>query len=178
MEARRTCTLRAVESYPDDVGNCRIRLESDVMSYLQLSNGDIVRLEGHDTAFALAYHDNHRSGGVETVRIDGFSRWNIDIELDDEVTIWKSNPLTEAVQVVLELPSDFKCPMSDEENDIIHQQLIGIPVVSGQVVPIELSSSMAQSGQNILGISIAEIMPEKSAIIGSDTTIVINENGG
>ena len=75
------------ESKQRDVGKKRARIGPDAMDYLNVSPGDIIKIIGKRTTCAIVWPADEDEKYPDTIRIDGQTRKNLGVSLNDEMFI-------------------------------------------------------------------------------------------
>ncbi|MGA2664595.1 MAG: CDC48 family AAA ATPase [Nitrososphaerales archaeon] len=82
-------TLRVAETNPRLVGHGIAVIDPKVMEKLGLSSGDVIEVSGKSkrASYTLLWAGYPEDYGLGLIRIDGYTRNNIDVGLDDTVTV-------------------------------------------------------------------------------------------
>ncbi|HXG05839.1 MAG TPA: CDC48 family AAA ATPase [Nitrososphaera sp.] len=156
-------TLKVAETYPKFVGRGMALIDPKVMEELGLSTGDVIEVSGKNKSYVLLWSGQTDDYGKGIIRIDGYTRNNIGIGIDDTVIIRKVS-VRKAEQVIL-APTEELNIIGLEE--YLAELLEGRVVAKGDVVPL-----------NIMGRSIGFVVtsttpPGGAALIDSSTEFVI-----
>jgi transitional endoplasmic reticulum ATPase len=81
--------LRVAEAQPTDVGRGYARIDPEVTKLLNLSPGDAIEIVGRRKTYALVWPASAKDRGLGLIRIDGYTRENVGVSLDDKVRIRK-----------------------------------------------------------------------------------------
>src|SRR5919198_6292811 len=92
--------LKVAETNPKFVGRAMALVDPKVMEELDLSTGDVIELSGKKKSYVLLWSSQPDDYGKKLIRIDGYTRNNTGIGIDDTVTIRKVT-VKKADQVVL-----------------------------------------------------------------------------
>src|ERR1044072_3908686 len=95
-----TITLKVAETNPKLVGRGMALMDPKAMEDLDLSTGDVIELSGKKKTYALLWTGLSDDYGKKLIRIDGYTRNNIGMGIDDSVAIRKVN-VKKAEQVIL-----------------------------------------------------------------------------
>ncbi len=97
-------TLRVAEAKPRDVGRGIARLDPQDLGKIGAEVGDIVQIEGKRKTAAKVMPAYPEDRGKSLIQMDGLSRGNAQVSLDEKVTVQKTaflpaekivlNPLT------------------------------------------------------------------------------------
>jgi transitional endoplasmic reticulum ATPase len=159
--------LKVVEGLPKDTGRGYARLDPSEISRLGLSVGDIVQLSGKGMSVAklMPTYPDMRGKGV--VQLDGLTRRNAGLGVDDKVqieaTAWKH-----ATRVVL-TPTTIVPGQRDLK--YIGSLLDGLPVVKGDLLRAHLFGSRSAD------FKVEDCAPAGSVLINSTTTLVVGKAG-
>ncbi len=82
-------SLRVAEAKAQDVGRGICRIDPEIAEELGIRTGDIVRITGTKSTAVLAWLGYADDRGRKIIRIDGATRYNAGIGIDDKVTIEK-----------------------------------------------------------------------------------------
>ncbi|MFQ5920628.1 MAG: AAA family ATPase, partial [Nitrososphaerales archaeon] len=162
--------MRAVESKQRDVGKRRARLSPKVMNVLEISPGDVIELVGKRKTAATAWpaDDDELEDGV--IRIDGQTRKNAGVGLNDFVMVRKVDAKT-ARSVVL-LPAGVKIVVDNEFCEFVKNRLKGFPLVEGdEISVVVLGNSMDFKIQKVLPKSVIRIERSTKLNILADATL-------
>src|SRR5919112_4509071 len=94
-------TLRVAETIPKFVGKGIGLIDPKAMEDLNLSPGDVVEIASRrKSSYVLLWSGQPADDGKGLIRIDGYSRNNVGVGIDDKVTIRKVI-VKKAEQVIL-----------------------------------------------------------------------------
>jgi len=124
--------LRVVQAKSADDGKGIARIDSAIMRILQLSQGDIVMVEGGRDTVAIAFTGYPEDENRGTIRIDGTIRKNAGVGLDEKVGLRKIVPKP-ATKVTLAPTQPLKI-MGGEE--YLVKLLDGRPIAKGDLVEV------------------------------------------
>jgi transitional endoplasmic reticulum ATPase len=82
--------LRVKAAQLPDVGKNIVRIPNRYMLELQISDNDLVSLEGNDSTTVVAFKATIEDEPYDIVRMDGTTRENCDVSIDDYVIITKA----------------------------------------------------------------------------------------
>ncbi len=80
-------TLKVIEARPTDVGRGIARVDPQVLNDMGWQAGDIVSIEGKKKTAALVWPGYPEDTGHGVVRLDGNTRRNAGVSLDDTVPL-------------------------------------------------------------------------------------------
>ncbi len=134
MSEKKDKILRVVQAKSSDDGKGVARIDPAIMRILELGQGDIVMIEGtRNTAVTVlpGYPEDENRG---TIRIDGPTRKNAGVGLDEKVSIKKIVPKP-ATKVTLAPTQPLKILGGEE---YLAQALEGRPVVKGDLIEVAI----------------------------------------
>ena len=158
-----TLKLRVAECKIKDVGKKKALLDSISMNKLGVIDGDVVEIVGKKVTAVNVYSLEDKNRRVHYIHIDGQTRKNAGVSLNDYVLIRKSNPKPAEKIVVL---CNTTQNLSDEFISYLNSRFEGYPVIKGD-----------QFVLNFLGTSLEFIIynsiPKEVVKIDKNTKIVI-----
>ena len=83
--------MTVAESKQRDIGKKRARIGPDAMDYLNVSPGDIIRIIGKRVTCAIVWPADEDEKYPDTIRVDGQTRKNLGVSLNDIVEIEKTD---------------------------------------------------------------------------------------
>ncbi|MFL6385058.1 MAG: CDC48 family AAA ATPase [Nitrososphaeraceae archaeon] len=157
-------TLRVAETNPKFVGRGVALLDPRVMEKLGLSTGDVIEIRGsRKKTFVLLWSGQPDDYGRGLIRIDGYTRNNIGVGIDDRVNVQKVTDVTKAEQVILSPTEELNIVGLEEH---LPELLDGRVVAKGDMVPLNIM------GRKI-GFVISSISPSSDAaasLVDNDLT--------
>ena len=93
-------TLKVAETNPRLVGRGMALIDPKVMEELDLSTGDVIEISGEKKGHVILWSSPPSDYGKKLIRIDGYTRSEIGVGIDDTVTIRKVI-VKKAEQVIL-----------------------------------------------------------------------------
>ncbi|MBI5545861.1 MAG: CDC48 family AAA ATPase [Deltaproteobacteria bacterium] len=157
--------LRVTEALTKDVGHSFARLGPEDLSRLQASTGDVLEVLGKRPAFCRAMIAYKPARGQSRVQLDGITRSNAGVGLDEVVTV-RRKTCPPAQQVVL-APLDARPP--DRDLRYIGGLLDGLPVAEGHRIRAALF------GSHDAGFRVTSTVPAGPVLIERSTRLVIGE---
>jgi transitional endoplasmic reticulum ATPase len=82
-----SAVLRVADARPKDVGRGIARIDPQVGDRLGLKSGDVISIEGQKTTVAIAWPGYMDDIGTGTIRVDGNTRRNAGVAIDEKVTV-------------------------------------------------------------------------------------------
>ena len=158
-----TLKIRVAECKIKDVGKKKALLDSVIMSKIGLTDGDTVEIVGKKVTAVRAYTMEDKSRKSNYIHIDGQTRKNAGVSLNDFVLLKKTNPKL-AEKIILLCNANQK--LSDEFISYLNARFEGYPVTKGD-----------QFTLNFLGTELEFIIhssvPRDIVKISNNTKIII-----
>ena len=130
-------SLKVTKAFIEDEGKGLARLDPDDLDRLHAIPGDALLITGRRSTVARAAHAPQQFCGQGLVLIDGITRDNAQISVDEECTVQKV-PYKQADSVILS-PVDIRSHLpKDQEIPHIRQLLSGLHVVIGDRIQITM----------------------------------------
>lgn len=167
LETKRM-TLRVSEASAKDVGRGIARIEPKNLAEMGAKESDIIQIQGKRPAVAklmLADSENFIKG---TIQIDGITRENAQIGLDEEAQIERVD-YKRADNIVLTPISQSSTLAGEKDSSYICRLLEGLAVTSGDKIRVTLFDSSHQE------FSVIDTSPKGAVIIHSTTLIKMKE---
>jgi transitional endoplasmic reticulum ATPase len=165
MSEKKVETLTVAEAHPKDVGRGIARLDPRVMEALGINTGDVVMIEGSKVTAAIAWPSYSSDYGKNLIRIDGYTRRNAGVAIDDTVKVWKG--VAKPAKKVVFAPTEPIQLLGGEQ--YLKRLLEGRPLVRGDRVTINVFGSL-------IDLVVTAVNPVADAVIVSaDTEIEISE---
>jgi transitional endoplasmic reticulum ATPase len=162
--------LKVTEAKQHDVGRSIVRLDSEIFQKLQIRTGDIVRIKGKNRITAAivwpAYPEDQNQ---EIIRMDGRSRKNIGVTLDEKVIVSKASE--KPAREILIAPTNVKLSAGDPYvESFIKRKLLNYPVTQGDVIHIPIGIAREVPFQ------ILQTKPKGTVIVKQSTLLRVSEN--
>jgi transitional endoplasmic reticulum ATPase len=164
-------SLKVTETNPKFVGKGMALIDPVVVEEMQLTTGDVVEIttsSGKKKTFALLWSGQPEDYGLRIIRVDGYTRNNLGIGIDDHVKIRKAQDIKNAEQVVV-LPTEELNIVGIEE--YLTELLEGRVVSKGDVIPLNIMGRKT-------GLVVDSIMPSGTASaaysISKDTEFILS----
>ncbi|VVB91214.1 VCP-like ATPase [uncultured archaeon] len=157
-------TLRVAEAHHRDAGRDIARIDRDIMEKLGILSGDVILVIGKEKACAIAGPGYPEDEGQELVRIDGNTRTNARVGIDDKVFVQKSAVL-QASRVVLAPTQQVRLVGGPQ---YLQRVLEGRPLMKGQRLRVETVS-------NPLSFIVVSTQPPGPVVVTRNTSLVMKE---
>lgn len=156
--------LRVAEAKHRDVGKRRARIDPEPMRQLGIEPGQVIELIGKRNTAAIGWQADDEQGR-DIIRIDGQTRKNAGIGIDDLLSI-KPIKAKPAKMVVL-LPLANNSVVIDKEFcEFVKNRLRGYPVTAGDEISIIILG-------NSMDFKVEKVVPKTIAKIDSSTKLSI-----
>jgi transitional endoplasmic reticulum ATPase len=159
-------SLKVAETNPRLVGRGMALIDPKVMEELELSTGDVIEVSGEKKGHAILWSSSPSDYGKKLIRIDGYTRSEIGVGIDDTVTIRKVI-VKKADQVILAPTEELNIVGLEE---YLPELLDGRVVAKGEVIPLNVM------GRRI-GFTVTNVTPSDATVslIDSNTKFVIGK---
>ena len=155
--------LKVAETNPKFVGRGMALVDPKVMEEMGLSTGDVLEISGKKKSYVLLWSSQRDDQGKKLIRIDGYTRNNIGVGIDDAVSVRKVN-VKKAEQVILAPTEELNIVGLE---DYLPELLEGRVVTRGDMIPLNIM------GRRI-GFAVTSTSPTDAAsLIDSNTEFII-----
>lgn len=161
--------LKVAEALTKDVGRGIARLDPKDMAKLGVEVGDVIHVMGKRPTAAKVMPAFMEDRGKDIIQIDGISRENAQIGLDEKAQVQKAEYKTAAVVVLA--PLTTRGTLKERDTGYIGKLLEGLAVTAGDKVRATLFGTRYQE------FSVVDTSPKGVVIIHSTTTIKIKGEG-
>ncbi|MFO7987567.1 MAG: CDC48 family AAA ATPase [Desulfatiglandaceae bacterium] len=160
----KSITLKVAEAGTKDVGRGIVRLDPADFGKIGVEVGDVVAVEGkrQTVAKVLPAYMEDRGGGL--IRVDGITRDNARVGIDERVTV-KKVPFQSAHKVVVAPLT----PMRSHDTRYIGSLLEGLPLTEGDTVRARLFGTKTQD------FRVVSTRPAGVVLIHPDTAMSIQD---
>ncbi|HEU4446870.1 MAG TPA: CDC48 family AAA ATPase [Nitrososphaeraceae archaeon] len=156
-------SLKVAETNPKFVGRGMALVDPKVMEEMDLSTGDVIEISGKKKSYVLLWSSQRDDQGKKLIRIDGYTRNNIGVGIDDTVSVRKVN-VKKAEQVILAPTEELNIVGLE---DYLPELLEGRVVTRGDMIPLNIM------GRRI-GFAVTSTSPTDTAsLIDSNTEFII-----
>jgi transitional endoplasmic reticulum ATPase len=157
--------LKVREALTKDVGRVIARIDPEDMKKISAEVGDIIQISGKRKTVAKAMPAYMEDRGKKTIQIDGITRENAKIGLDEKVKIQKTS-YKPALKIVLSPLSFVGVLGKDKDTRYIGRLLEGIPLVEGDRVRATLFGTRSQD------FMVLETHPSEEVVLIQPTTSI------
>lgn len=157
-------TLRIAESDPKFVGRGIAHVDPQIIEKMDLKTGDVLQIAGNRRkTHVLLWSGQTSDIGRKVIRIDGYTRNNLGVGIDDNVTIKKVTP-PKLEQIVLSPTEDLNVVGLEE---YLPDLLEGRVVTKGDIIPVNMMGHK-------IGFVVTTIIPTNGAgLITTSTDFAI-----
>jgi len=158
-------TVRVAEARARDANRGIVRLDSDVMKELGLTSGDAVEITGTKKTVSLVWPGYETDAGKGLIRMDGYTRNNAGVSIDDQVTLKKIQVKT-AERLVLGFTEPIRV-MGIES--YLYEFLQGRVLTRGDSIPLNIMGTRVE-------LVVTDVKPSAQAVIvGGETEVQVSE---
>jgi len=161
-----SAVLRVADARHKDVGRGIARIDPQVVDRLGLASGDVISIEGKKTTVAISWPGYMEDVGTGTIRIDGNTRRNAGVSIDDKVTVRRTEA-REAQAVTLAPTQPLR--IAGQVGQYLAQLLEGRVITRGDVVELSIMG-------NKIDLVVTAANPRSPALMLTERTrITISE---
>lgn len=162
--------LRVAESKQRDVGKRRARISHEIMNSLEIAPGDVIELVGKHRTAATAWPADEDDFDKDLIRIDGQTRKNAGVGLNDLVMVRKID--AKPARSIQLLPIGGKITVDREFCEFVKNRLKGFPLLEGDEISVViLGSSMDFKVQRVIPKGIIRVEQSTRLNVNADTTL-------
>ena len=156
--------MRVEEAKQRDIGKKRARIGPDAMDYLGVSPGDVIQISGKKITCAIVWPSDEDEKYPDTIRIDGQTRKNVNVGLNDIVEIKKI--FTKPDKSITLTPITDTVTVDKEFSDFVKNRLKGLPLSHGDEISVMILG-------NAMDFKISKISPKGVVRIERTTVLTI-----
>ena len=156
--------MRVEEAKQRDIGKKRARIGPDAMDYLGVSPGDVIQISGNKITCAIVWPSDEDEKYPDTIRIDGQTRKNVNVGLNDIVEIKKI--VTKPAKSITLTPITDTVTVDKEFSDFVKNRLKGLPLSHGDEISVMILG-------NAMDFKISKISPKGVVRIERTTVLTI-----
>ena len=156
--------MRVEEAKQRDIGKKRARIGPDAMDYLGVSPGDVIQISGKKVTCAIVWPSDEDEKYPDTIRIDGQTRKNVSVGLNDIVEIKKI--VTKPAKAITLTPITDTVTVDKEFSDFVKNRLKGLPLSHGDEISVMILG-------NAMDFKISKISPKGVVRIERTTVLTI-----
>jgi len=156
--------MRVGEAKQRDVGKRRARIEPEAMEYLKVEPGDMVEIVGKRSSCAIVWPTDDDEKSPDAIRIDGQTRKNVDVSINDLVSVRKI--VAKPAKSVVLMPVNGNVTVDKEFTDFVKNRLKGLPLSEGDEISVMILG-------NSMDFKIHKISPKSVVKIERSTILTI-----
>lgn len=157
--------MRVTEARARDANRGLVRIDSRVMRELNLTSGDVIEITGTKKTVALVWPGYDEDSGKGLIRMDGYTRNNAGVSIDDQVTVKKISVKT-AERLVLGFTEPIRV-MGIET--YLFEFLQGRVLTRGDSIPLNIMGTRVE-------LIVTDAQPSAQALmVGEGTEIKVSE---
>ena len=157
--------MRVGEAKQRDVGKKRARIGPQAMDHLHVTPGDVIEITGAKSSCVVIWPVDEDEKFQDIIRIDGQTRKNAGVSLNDFVKIKKAAVKT--AKTVSLTPVNDIVTVDKEFTDFVKNRLKGIPITHGDEISVMILG-------NSMDFKITKIHPKGIARIDRTTNLAIS----
>jgi transitional endoplasmic reticulum ATPase len=158
-----SANLKVAEAFQNDIGRNIVRVDSKAKSELGVSTGDVVKLTGKKSAYAIVWQAHPDDEGMEMVRMDGILRQNAGVGLGDRVRI-EASEVKEARKIILSPREQMR--YSPGFDQYVKKRLVGKPITKGNLIPVGVFGTS-------IPLIVTQTFPQGGLMVNDSTEIII-----
>ena len=163
--------FKVKEALPKDVGRAIARIDPEDMKNLGLEVGQIVEIEGKRKTVAKAMPCYAEDRGKKIVQIDGITRENAKVGLDEKVTVERGESRP-AKKIMLAPLTNGGVLQKDKDAKYIGSLIEGLPLTSGDKIRARLF------GTKTCDFLVEDTIPDGVVLVSSTTLIKVKSKEG
>ena len=163
--------LKVKEALPKDVGRAIARIDPEDIKSLELEVGQIIEMEGKRKTAAKAMPCYADDRGKKIIQIDGITRENAKIGLDEKVTVKKVEGKP-ARKITLSPLTAAGAIQKDKDAKYIGSLIEGLPLTRGDKVRARLF------GTRTCDFMVEDTIPEEVVLVSPNTLISVKSKEG
>ncbi|MGQ0796218.1 MAG: CDC48 family AAA ATPase [Nitrosopumilaceae archaeon] len=156
--------MRVGEAKQRDVGKRRARIEPEAMEFLHVEPGDMVEILGKRPSCAIVWPTDDDDKEPDMIRIDGQTRKNVGVSVNDLVTVKKI--VAKPAKSVVLMPVNGNVTVDKEFTDFVKNRLKGLPLSEGDEISVMILG-------NSMDFKIHKISPKSVVKIERGTVLTI-----
>ena len=156
--------MRVGEAKQRDVGKRRARIEPEAMEFLKVEPGDMIEIIGKKSSCAIVWPADDDNKAPDMIRIDGQTRKNVGIGINDLVSVRKV--AAKAAKTVVLMPVNGNVTVDKEFTDFVKNRLKGLPLSEGDEISVMILG-------NSMDFKIHKITPKGVVKIERATALTI-----
>ena len=156
--------MRIGEAKQRDVGKKRARIGPEAMDFLKVAPSDVIEISGKRSSCAVVWPSDEDEKFPDIIKIDGQTRKNIGVALNDIVKIKKIS--TKVAKSVILMPVNDVVTVDKEFTDFVKNRLKGLPLSQGDEISVMILG-------NSMDFKINKVSPKGVVKIDRSTALTI-----
>ena len=156
--------MRIGEAKQRDVGKKRARIGPEAMDFLKVAPSDVIEISGKRSSCAIVWPSDEDEKFPDIIKIDGQTRKNIGVALNDIVKIKKIS--TKVAKSVILMPVNDVVTVDKEFTDFVKNRLKGLPLSQGDEISVMILG-------NSMDFKINKVSPKGVVKIDRSTALTI-----
>jgi transitional endoplasmic reticulum ATPase len=156
--------LKVTEAKHRDAGRGIARIDNNVMKLNRIVSGDVIEIKGKNPAYAIVWPSYPEDAGKNIIRIDGNTRGNAGISIDEKVEIEKVE-IENAKRITVTPTQPVRIAGGSE---YLSKTLQGQPVIKDQKIRIDALGTP-------FTFIVTETSPSGPVLVSSETNFVLKE---
>jgi len=156
--------MRIGEAKQRDVGKKRARIGPDAMDFLKVAPGDMMEIVGKKSTCAVVWPTDEDEKHPDVIRIDGQTRKNVSVALNDLVRIKKV--VAKNAKTVVLTPLTDNVTVDKEFTDFVKNRLKGLPLSQGDEISVMILG-------NSMDFKVDKMSPKSVVTIDRSTNLTI-----
>ena len=163
----------AMAQRQSEAGYGRARIDTDSRRALGLEIGDTIEIVGKRNVVAKVFKCDAADEGRGMIFIDGLTRTNAGVSVDENVTVKKCEPqFAEEVVLAPNIPEGKRIKFEKGIEDVFLKGLMARPLVSGTDIIVPNIALMG----NRSTFSVVSTVPQGPVIVSGGTRVVLRES--
>jgi len=135
----REISLRVADARQRDVGQGKVRIDTETMQKLGITAGDFVEIHGKKMTVAVAWPAYAEDQGQESVRMDGLIRRNSGVALNEYVNVRKAD--VKGAEVIVFAPTDVRLSVDTDFVAFVKRRFMDMPFTEGDMTLLSIFGS-------------------------------------
>ncbi len=163
-------TLVVWEALQEDVGLIRARIDLATREALNVSIGDIIKIEGKKTTAARVFRLSEEEENRGIIRIDPLVRQNSGVKVGDKVKISKADVKQAEVLVLAPvIAENQRIRFAPGIEDYVRRSLLRRPIVEGDIISVQ---GLALTGKGGVSFKVAKVGPGRGIFVVTEETMI------
>src|SRR5208282_3874813 len=129
-------SLKVTDARQRDIGHGKVRIDNDTMQKLGLTAGNFMEIHGKKMTVAIAWPASAEDQGQEIIRMDGLTRKNAGVSLNEYVTVRKAD--VKDAQDIVFAPTDVRLSVDEEFVSFVKRRFMDTPLIEGDMTLLSI----------------------------------------